>query len=109
MSTKCETFSGLHITLLQVPSLLSSIICIEGLIWQLLFWQSIFDDANLMEKQSMFKATVFFRGSPPLSGDGKSLLLLDVLDRPALRLHTYHVIGLNDPMLCTSMALIKCV
>lgn len=27
--------------------------------------------------------------------------------RPALRLHTYHVIGSNDPMLHPSMALIK--
>lgn len=58
-------------------------------------------------KKSMFKAAVFFCGSPPLSGDGKSLLLADVLDRPALRLHTYHVIGSNDPMLHASMALLN--
>lgn len=55
----------------------------------------------------MFKAAAFLYRSPPLSGDGKSLLLADVLDPPVMRhLHTSHVIGSNDPMLHTSMALI---
>ena len=47
----------------------------------------------------MFKAAAFLYRSPPLSGDGKSLLVMR-------HLHTSHVIGSNDPMLHTSMALI---
>lgn len=54
--------------------------------------------------KSMFKAAVFFCGTPPFSFDGNRVLLSDE-DGEVLRLHTYHVIGSRDPMLCTSMAL----
>lgn len=40
----------------------------------------MFERCELEGKKSIFKAAVFLCGSPPLSGDGKSLLLADVLD-----------------------------
>lgn len=72
--------------------------------WQLLVWQRIMDDANLGGRKVFSEQRYSSMDRLHCPVGGKSL---PVLDRSALRVHTYHVIGSDDPMLYTTMALIN--